>query len=218
MASSRLSSLLNDLGDCLTTASDSSTSPQGSDAQLHTRMRTVLVSLLAECINSKSGTSEPQSCPLNCYQSAATASFVTTPSGPAVKERELVTLLNLVNMALQRIPRIVSDDDGATLLTIIGQTTSLLAEERLACVLPNMLLLRPHTESFCIAVHCTWYIRIWSPCRNIHSYLLKTLQSMAGILVSINTLAYASICSGAGELISGASTYIFRRPGHERVA
>ena len=150
MASSRLSSLLNDLGDCLTTASDSSTSPQGSDAQLHTRMRTVLVSLLAECINSQSGTSEPQSCPLHCHQTEATASYVTNPSSPAVKERELVTLLNLVNMALQRIPRIVSDDDGATLLTIIGQTTSLLAEERLACVLSNMLLLRPHTESFCI--------------------------------------------------------------------
>ena len=69
--------------------------------------------------------------------------FVPAPSGPAVKERELVTLLNLVNMALQRIPRIVSDDDGATLLTIIGQTTSLLAEERLAYVLPRMLLLPP---------------------------------------------------------------------------
>ena len=90
------------------------------------------------------------SCPLYCHESEATASYVTAPSGPAVKERELVTLLNLVNMALQRIPRIVSDDDGATLLTIIGQTTSLLAEERLACVLLNMLLLRPHTESFCI--------------------------------------------------------------------
>ena len=144
MASSRLSSLLNDLGDCLTTASDSSTSPQGSDAQLHTRMRTVLVSLLAECINSKSGASESQSWPeVNCHKSAAPGQHVLNPSARAVKERELVTLLNLVNMALQRIPRIVSDDDGATLLTIIGQTTSLLAEERLAYVLSNMLLLRP---------------------------------------------------------------------------
>ena len=68
--------------------------------------------------------------PLRIFQ------YVTTACAPAVKERELVTLLNLVNMALQRIPRIVSDDNGATLLTIIGQTPSLLAEERLAYVLP----------------------------------------------------------------------------------
>ena len=130
--------------------------------------------------------------------------YVTSFSAPAVKERELVTLLNLVNMALQRIPRIVSDDDGATLLTIIGQTTSLLAEERLAYVLPCTLLLPPHNQPPCIALYCARHIRIWTLCRNIHGYLLKTLQSMAAILASINIPAYASICSGAGELVSGA--------------
>ena len=153
-------------------------------------MRTVLVSLLAECINSKSGTSEPQPWPVSLdINPLQLHRWLTVQSAPEVKERELVTLLNLVNMALQRIPRIVSDDDGATLLTIIGQTTSLLAEERLAYVLPFFLLLPPHMQSPCIALSCAWHIRTWSHCRNIHSYLLKTLQSMAGILASINTPA-----------------------------
>ncbi len=55
MASDRLSALLNDLSDCLMAASDSSGSPHGSELQLSTRMRTVLVSLLGECIDVKTG-------------------------------------------------------------------------------------------------------------------------------------------------------------------
>lgn len=55
MASDRLSALLNDLSDCLMAASDSSNSPHGSELQLSTRMRTVLVSLLGECIDVKTG-------------------------------------------------------------------------------------------------------------------------------------------------------------------
>ena len=42
-------------------------------------------------------------------------------------------------------------------------------------------------------------------CREIHPYLLKTLQSMAGILSSINRKAYSDMCSGAGELVSGVA-------------
>jgi len=63
------------------------------------------------------------------------ASLISTPQDihccGAVGEKQLVTLLNLVNLALQRIPRTVRDDNGATVLTIIGQTIHLLAEERL---------------------------------------------------------------------------------------
>ena len=55
MTSSRLTALLNELGDCLQAASDSGTSPQGSELQLHARIRTVLVSLFAECIDTKTG-------------------------------------------------------------------------------------------------------------------------------------------------------------------
>lgn len=55
MTGSRLTALLNELGDCLQAASDSGTSPQGSELQLHTRIRTVLVSLFAECIDTKTG-------------------------------------------------------------------------------------------------------------------------------------------------------------------
>ncbi len=55
MASDRLSALLNDLSDCLMAASDSTSSPYGSELQLSTRMRTVLVSLLGECIDVKTG-------------------------------------------------------------------------------------------------------------------------------------------------------------------
>ena len=55
MPGSRLSTLLHDLSDCLQAASDSGTSPQGSEVQLHSRMRTVLVDLLAEGINDKEG-------------------------------------------------------------------------------------------------------------------------------------------------------------------
>ena len=73
----------------------------------------------------------------------------------------------------------------------------------------------PHIELPGITVYCAWHIMIRNSCRNIHSYLLKTLQSMAGILASINTPAYASVCSGAGELISGAYMYISSRIGHE---
>ena len=55
MSSERLSSLLNDLSDCLMAASDASNSPQGSELILSARMRTVLLSLLGECINAKTG-------------------------------------------------------------------------------------------------------------------------------------------------------------------
>ncbi|BDA43155.1 Serine/threonine-protein kinase ATR at C-terminar half [Coccomyxa sp. Obi] len=102
MASDRLSALLNDLSDCLMAASDSSSSPHGSELQLSTRMRTVLVSLLGECIDVKT-----------------------------VKEKDLKVLLNLVNLALQRIPKMVRDDRGATVLIIFSQILPLLAEERL---------------------------------------------------------------------------------------
>lgn len=57
MATERLSVLLNDLSDCLMAASDSSNSPHGSELQLSSRMRTVLLSLLKECIDVKSGKS-----------------------------------------------------------------------------------------------------------------------------------------------------------------
>lgn len=49
----------------------------------------------------------------------------------AVKDRDLISLLNLINMALEKFRRIVRDDNGATVFTIIGQTIHLLAEERL---------------------------------------------------------------------------------------
>jgi hypothetical protein len=42
-------------------------------------------------------------------------------------------LLNLVGLALQRIPRMVTEDRGATLLTIFGHILPLLAQERLRC-------------------------------------------------------------------------------------
>jgi hypothetical protein len=58
MASERLSVLLDDLSDCLMAASDSSNSPHGSEIQLSSRMRAVLVSLLGECIHVKTGETE----------------------------------------------------------------------------------------------------------------------------------------------------------------
>lgn len=51
----------------------------------------------------------------------------------AVKEKDLKVLLKLVNLALQRIPKMVRDDQGATVLTIFSQILPLLAEERLGC-------------------------------------------------------------------------------------
>ena len=42
-------------------------------------------------------------------------------------------LLRLVNLALQRVPKMVRDDRGATALTIFGQILPLLAQERLRC-------------------------------------------------------------------------------------
>ena len=40
-------------------------------------------------------------------------------------------LLNLVNLALERIPKMVIDDAGATLLIIFNHILPLLAQERL---------------------------------------------------------------------------------------
>ena len=48
-----------------------------------------------------------------------------------MKDKELAVLLNLVGLALQRIPRMVTEDRGATLLTIFGHILPLLAQERL---------------------------------------------------------------------------------------
>lgn len=42
-----------------------------------------------------------------------------------------MVLLRLVNLALQRVPKMVRDDRGATALTIFGQILPLLAQERL---------------------------------------------------------------------------------------
>ena len=39
--------------------------------------------------------------------------------------------------------------------------------------------------------------------RGTHSYLLQTLLLLASSLSSVNMQAYASMCSGAGELASG---------------
>lgn len=52
----------------------------------------------------------------------------------AVKQKELVVLLNLVNLALQRIPKMVREDNGSTVLIIFSQIMPLLAEERLKSV------------------------------------------------------------------------------------
>ncbi len=49
----------------------------------------------------------------------------------AVKDKDLKVLLNLVNLALQRIPKMVRDDRGATVLIIFSQILPVLAEERL---------------------------------------------------------------------------------------
>jgi hypothetical protein len=51
--------------------------------------------------------------------------------GGAVRDKDLKVLLNLVNLALQRIPKMVRDDRGATVMTIFSQILPLLAEERL---------------------------------------------------------------------------------------
>ncbi len=48
-----------------------------------------------------------------------------------MKEKELVVLLNLVNLALQRIPKMVREDNGTTAIIIFSQVLPLLAEERL---------------------------------------------------------------------------------------
>lgn len=66
----------------------------------------------------------------------------------AVKPKELATLLNLVNLTLERIPRVVRDDNGATLCTIIGHTIHFLAEERLKYVsFPFSCMLSPIMDS-----------------------------------------------------------------------
>lgn len=49
----------------------------------------------------------------------------------AVRDKDLKVFLNLVNLALQRIPKMVRDDRGATVMTIFSQILPLLAEERL---------------------------------------------------------------------------------------
>ena len=129
MSNQRLSALLNDLSDCLMAASDTSNSPQGSELLLSARMRTVLLSLLGECINAKTGASvacKPADEPIN-----ALGSYSSNTDFAAVKDKELQVLLNLVNLALQRIPKMVTDDAGATLLTIFSHILPLLAQERL---------------------------------------------------------------------------------------
>ena len=51
-----------------------------------------------------------------------------------------MVLLRLVNLALQRVPKMVRDDRGATALTIFGQILPLLAQERLRCATLGALL------------------------------------------------------------------------------
>lgn len=160
-----MSSLLRDLSECLMGTSDSGTSPQGSEVQMHSRLRTVLVSLVAECIDSKTGTPRDTSCLLCFWRLVALngmqrrlcmSQWEHMGWCHAVKPKELATLLNLVNLALERIPRVVRDDNGATLCTIIGHTIHFLAEERLKYVsFPFCCMLYPHNRcslAFCIAV------------------------------------------------------------------
>lgn len=147
MTSSRLTALLNELGDCLQAASDSGTSPQGSELQLHARIRTVLVSLFAECIDTKTGWHDVfralcavcRSCTASCHTMVSRSLMLLWMKeycSDAVKDKDLISLLNLINMALEKFRRIVRDDNGVTVFTIMGQTIHLLAEERLRYVIP----------------------------------------------------------------------------------
>lgn len=47
------------------------------------------------------------------------------------------------------------------------------------------------------------YCALINHCRDTHKFLLQTLLLLAGSLSSVNLQAYASMCSGAGELVSG---------------
>lgn len=57
-----LASMLNELSECLGTASESSTSPNPSELLIHERMRNVMFILLEECISISTGTLLALSC------------------------------------------------------------------------------------------------------------------------------------------------------------
>ena len=42
-----------------------------------------------------------------------------------------------------------------------------------------------------------------SRCRNLHSYLLNTVTSLAVTLSSANMAAYRQLCSGTADLVAG---------------
>ena len=49
----------------------------------------------------------------------------------AAKERELVTVVNLVHLAMQRIPAAFTNQECSTALTLLSQLTTLLIDTEL---------------------------------------------------------------------------------------
>ena len=50
---------------------------------------------------------------------------------PAAKERELVTVVNLVNLAMQRLPAAFTNQECSTALALLSQLTTLLVDTEL---------------------------------------------------------------------------------------
>ena len=125
LVGSSLSNLVHELSDFLQAQNEESTTttPYSGSTAIAPRMRTVLLALLDECLDFRTG--QDQHPPL-----VICVCGIDLMCG-AGRERELASILNLVTMAVQKYPSVVCDNKCSAALAMLQRIIPMFAQEKI---------------------------------------------------------------------------------------